>query len=199
MKRVGFLAALFLSIPVIFICGCAGYKVHQVQVNPPETYSASAGDDALTVAADPLDTEAEVMAVFNTDLNRAGFLAVNLIVRNNDSEPFSLNRNSIYLVDRRGVQVLPTSAEMMIQSTGTSIAKWYFISGILGGLSADRARKKMRDDFINKELRDQIVPAGVTVYGFLYFQHPVGPSGASGYTILIYNSPAGEPLEVLIR
>jgi hypothetical protein len=194
MKKVGFLIAMFLLFPVIFICGCAGYKIHQVQVNPPETYSASAGDNALTVAANPLDTEAEVRAVFNTDLNRA-----NIIVRNNGSEPFSLERNAIFLVDSRGVQVLPTTAEMMIQSAGTSIAKWYFISGILGGLSADRARKKMKEDFINKELKNQLVPGGVTVYGFLYFQHKVGPTGASGYKIIVANSPAGTPLEVLIR
>jgi len=179
--------------------GCAGYKVHQVKVMAPENYASSASDGFLTVAADPLDSEAKARAVFNTDLNRAGFLAVNLILRNDSDEPYRIDKRAIFLVDKRGIRLLPTTSETMIQAAGTSIAKWYFISGILGGLSASRAKKKMRDDFINKELTEETIPAGVALYGFLYFQHQVGASGARGYKILIANSPGGKPLEVLIR
>jgi len=186
--------ALLLSLG-----SCAGYKVHQVQVKPPEQYDSSASDESLYAAVDPLDNEQKVRGIFNTDLNKAGFLAVNVIIRNDSNEPFQIDKKQIYLVDRNGIQVLPTNAEQMIQSAGTSIAKWYLISGIIGGISASRAKKKMRDDFINKELTDQVIPSGVAIFGFLYYQHIVDEQGAKEYKIIIGNSTAGKPLEVLIN
>ena len=188
---ISILAALSLA-------SCASYTIRQVQVYPPDTYDSHAADGMLTVAVQPLDNEERVRAIFNTDLNRAGFLAVNLIIQNDGQEPFQIDRQSIYLVDSRGIQLLPTTAESMLQGAGTSLTRWYFISGVLGALSANRARRKMENDFMDKELYDQLVPPGVTVYGFLYYQHQVGPEGARGYKVIIANSPAGQPLEVVI-
>ena len=168
-------------------------------MKPPEQYDSSASDECLYAAVDTLDNEQKVRAIFNTDLNKAGFLAVNVIIRNDGDEPFQIDKKQINLVDRNGIQLLPTSAEQMIQAAGTSLAKWYIISGIIGGLSANSARKKMRDDFINKELADRVIPSGVTIFGFLYYQHMVDEQGAKEYKIIIGNSTAGKPLEVLIK
>jgi hypothetical protein len=198
-----FLPRLIISTTILALLlslgSCAGYKVHQVEVRPPDLYSSSASDECLCVGADPLDNEQKVRAIFNTDLNKAGFLAVNVIIRNDGKEAFKIDKNQIYLVDRNGIQLLPTSAEQMIQSAGTSIAKWYFISKIIGGLSANAARKKMRDDFINKGLIERVVPSGISVFGFLYYQHSVDEQGAKGYKIIIVNSLTGQPLEVPIN
>ena len=192
---------LLISIivaPLLFP-SCAGYKVRQVNVRPPEQYASTATDGFISVAADPLDSEPRSTAVFNTDLNRVGILAVNLVLRNDGNQRYLVDRSTIYLLDRQGIKVLPSTSEMIIQSAGTSIAKWWFISGVLGGLSADRARKKMRDDFINKELKNHEITPGMVTYGFLYFQHQVGAQGAKGYRLVITNSPSGAPLEVPIR
>lgn len=197
--------------------GCASYKIHQVAVRAPDTYESSAEDSALCVAADPLDTKIKSKSIFNVDLNKAGYLAVNVIVRNQGKEPYQLSKSSIYLVDRNGIQLLPTSTDEMIHSVGTSLVKWFVITGLvgaistrasheelfviygsLGALSADRARKKMNEDFRSKELKETTLPAGITAYGFLYYQHRV-TDGAKGYKLIVANSPAQETLVVLIR
>ena len=194
------LSFVLVAILVLTLTRCASYTIRHVDVRPPDQYDSLASDGALTVAVEPLDTEQKARAIFNTDLNRAGFLAVNLIVRNDSPQPFQMNRQSIYLVDTDGIQLLPTTAAAMLQGAGTSLAKWYFISGIVGAISANRARRTMEQDFMDKELYDQIIPSGITVYGFLYFQHQVQPpDGAQGYRVLIANSPAGQSLEVFIN
>jgi hypothetical protein len=186
------------AVLTLMLSGCAGYDVKQVLVDRVEEYPNHAENELLSVSADPLDSSKKSEDVFNIDMNAHGFLATNVIIKNVGEKPFHFKKDQVMMVDSSGVQLLKTSPDEIIQSAGTSMAKWWFISGIMGAISADRAKKKMHEDFINKEIKDQVIPPGITVYGFVYFQHKVSPD-AKGYRLLMNYDAEKGPIDVYIH
>lgn len=183
------------------LVACAGYSVKNVVVHQPDQYPSYASSETLAVAVDSLASPKKSGEIFSgVDMNKSGYLVVNCIIRNDGEEPYKVTKSDLYLIDKNGVRLLPTTADEMIQSVGTSHAKWFFISGFLGMFSADRAKKKFHEDLRNKEFKDTTIPSGVTNFGFLYFQHQVhSPEFAKGYKLVVTNDPSGTPIQVEIK
>lgn len=179
LKRTSFLLALLLLLGV---ASCATYKPGRIEVHPVDEYPQLSTVEGLSVAVDPYPSMEKAKQGFYVDVTRKGFLPVNLIFRNHTEERVRVRRETIELTDENGVVYKPVSAKVMYARFKKNLVTRFLAGsvisvavGVVAAVSALLANRKMKADWRQKEIPDQlIIQPGRQMNGFVYFKVPEG-------------------------
>ncbi len=177
-------ASLLLIAAVVFvISGCATYKRQGVKIGALDSYESKASVKGITIAADPIDNEAEAKENFYVDVTKVNFYPVLIITQNETSDRIYFMKESVELTDPRGNHYRPLPSEVMADACEHNKLVYALLGGLFSYMSADEANRKMALDWQNKEVPEtSITNPGRTRYGFLYFELPEGET-PSEYTL----------------
>ena len=155
---------------------CASYEQQHVNYGSSQVYSNSVTANEITFAAEPYDTEAEVVGAFDENLLEKGYYPVKILIENKSDDRVIVFRESVELQDPSGYSYHPvTASEMADDFEDNKIAYALLGFGIFSYMSADDANKERSADYQAKELGEsQIIPAGRSRGAFVYFKLPEG-------------------------
>jgi len=178
LRRASFFIALFL---LLGFTNCATYKQRRIDIHPADEYPhLSAAHEGIVVAADPYHSTEKAKQGFYVDVTRKGFLPVNMIVMNDTNEEVRVSKESIELIDENGLSYEPVDAKVMFDNHKENpLARFVAGSvisvsiGTVSAVSAIIANRKMRADWREKEMPDElIIESGKQMNGFVYFRVP---------------------------
>lgn len=164
-----------VGLPFLLLA-CASYEQKHVEFGAPELYANSVAVNDITLAADPYESESEVVAVFDENLLEKGYHPIKLLVKNGSQNRIMIFRESVELRDAQGYSYHPVSASVMADDFEDNKMAYALLGfGIFSYMSADEANKDRAADYQAKALADtQIIPAGGSRGAFVYFQLPQG-------------------------
>jgi hypothetical protein len=168
MRKTIPLCLLLMAVPAV-----ADYVIKTVQVLPIESYPARQTVGAVTIAADPYETNERSFTAFDVkDLNSHGYYPVHVIIQNSSPDFVTIRVRNIVLQTTAGDQLYTTSATMVVED----VIKAGFVSKLPKMRSHDRTISTKTgsplSDFSGKELTNRQIAPGTVTDGFLFFYTP---------------------------
>jgi len=151
------------------------YKIKTVKILPIESYPARTTISAITIAADPYDTDQKTYKAFDVrKLNSKGYFPLHIIIKNSSRDFLKIQTRNILLVTATGQHLYSTPASVLVEDViGTKL------SGKIPILKSDNMSTAGTPgsplyDFSSKELTNRIIDPGSVTDGFLFFftSHP---------------------------
>ena len=163
------------------LSGCASYVVRPMPKLNPVSYINHSQYRNFYIAAKAYRTKSECEAVFSDNLVGAGYMPVQVALKNMGRNPLILYRQDFVLkilVDGKGHKgLLPIDPSIVAQHFKNSTAKGAFLGGVFGYAAAEHANHKRETAFKHKGLRRTIpLASGQVVEGFLYYKGNVKAS-----------------------
>jgi len=167
------LALLLLSAPI-----WAKYKARPWNINPREGYPASLASEGVTIAVEPLFTDALAARVFDIDdMVTRGIMPLAILIFNDNDFPIEVDGLSIQLIHGSD-RIRTTSPNEVVNRLFRKDSKW--ISQPLPRASKSELNKEALDDFDGKFLMEKFVGPREKAGGFLYLHIP-GTQDLSSY------------------
>jgi hypothetical protein len=181
MLRVRALISVFLVGFAAY--ACASYDKHHVDYGTVKDYSNSNTLDGVTLAAEPLVSEARVTAVFDENLLAKDYYPIKVMLQNDSDGRVRVLRETVELRDSKGRVYRPVEATVVAEDFEDSGVAY----GMLGGVffyflyaSATDANLERQADYSKKEMPPlQVIPPGQKRGFFLYFKLPRYVVGSS--------------------
>lgn len=182
------LATLFCwaATPVL-----AGYKSPKVKLEPAGTYLFRQQQGAITIAADPYETQEKIKTAFDLkELEKIGIVPVHVIVTNDGEDTIAVSGEDINLLDSSNRSFEPLPVDEVVRAvvykgaapaTGRRPSPLPFPTG--GGRKGDAF--EIETDLTNKALTDLRVPPKNTRGGFVFFRLPNNRMRLGGYKVYI--------------
>ncbi len=174
------------SIVSLTLAACASYEQQHVEYEASRLYSNSVTADDITLAAEPYDTEGEVVGAFDENLLEKGYYPIKVLIENNSDSRVMVFRESVELQDPSGHSYRPVPASAMAEDfEDNKIAYALLGFGIFSYMSAEEANEERTADYQAKDLAEtQIIPAGRSRGAFVYFQLPQGTNVNASHLFL---------------
>lgn len=171
-RNTVFRTAAFLGA-VFVLSGCASYTVEPMPKLSPTSYANHAEYRSLYVAAKAYRTVSECKAVFSDNLVGAGYIPVQVALKNMGHTPLILYRQHFVLASLvvHGKSLDPIKPSIVAKHFENSTVKGAVLFGVFGYAAAEHANHKRETAFKHKGLRRTIpLASGQVVNGFLYFK-----------------------------
>lgn len=174
----------------ILIVSCAQYKRPPMMIKVPSFYDNQVTFQNLVLVADPYIERGKTEHLFNTDLLKKGFLAVQLIAFNDGEKTFDLSKANIVLVREDGLVVPPVPparvSKKVLKSTSLRMLGWGFAGLIIlsiplslaAGVDSRRANQGIRRTLKENILKSSEIGPHEIVSGFYFFK--IGKSTGYG-------------------
>ncbi len=170
MLRVRALISVFLVGFAAY--ACASYDKHHVDYGTVKDYSNSNTLDGVTLAAEPLVSEARVTAVFDEYLLAKDYYPIKVMLQNDSDGRVLVLRETVELRDSKGRVYRPVEATVVAEDFEDSEVA-YMLGGIFSYASARDANLERQVDYSKKEMPPlQVIPPGRKRGSFLYFKLP---------------------------
>ncbi len=190
---------LLLLLPGLILlwtagAGMAGYKAREWNAKARELYAASLSSEGVTIAAEPLFTDALAARAFDKkDVVTRGIMPLALVIFNDNDYPIEVDVESIELI--RGEERYPALSpeEAVNRIFGKEKAR-------PGTTTNKVANEEALKDFSAKYLKDAMIAPHKSAGGFLYFRiyNPKELqeylSTATVYIPHVYRGDDGSPL-----
>ena len=177
MLRVRALISVFLVGFAAY--ACASYDKHHVDYGTVKDYSNSNTLDGVTLAAEPLVSEARVTAVFDENLLAKDYYPIKVMLQNDSDGRVLVLRETVELRDSKGRVYRPVEATVVAEDFEDSEVA-YMLGGIFSYASAKDANLERQADYSKKEMPPlQVIPPGRKRGSFLYFKLPRYVVGSS--------------------
>jgi len=166
--KIGFLLILMFGIALILAVEPvgAGYKVHAWSIGARESYPASLTSEGVTIAVEPLFTDALAAQVFDKDdIVTRGIMPLAIIIFNDNNFPIEVDGLSIELIHEED-HIRTLAPNEVVYRLFRRDKSW--ISQPIPKLSRSELNKDALEDFDNKFLMDKTVAPHDKGGGFLY-------------------------------
>ena len=167
------------------LSGCASYAPTSAPSPKSSSLPFTVTEGYVTVGADPYTQADRLKACFGGNLNEAGVLPIQVMIRNDGDRKILVRPSDVLLVLPGGGQFCPSGASAAaskMESIGGVVASGiaFGLIGVLVASSAeDKARGARLEDFKRKELQEARLGPGESASGFLYFVPPPGTKAFS--------------------
>lgn len=167
--RLGFRKATILLYTLLVGLG-AKYEVKDLQISAASEYTAHQNFQDLVIGAEPYETEAKTLEIFDTEkLHEKGILPILLVIDNHNVFPVQILEKDIYLIDNNGTQQrpIPLMDVLLEISLKKPIAEYADKKNI------DKLVKKdLRLDFEHKSFGEKLIGPGSSDHGIVFFRLP---------------------------
>lgn len=164
---------LYLSIVSIalFMVGCATYEAREVPIKTIKEYHNISTISDVTIAVDSYDNPTKAESAFYVDTTEKNIRPILIIIDNKSSDSYLINRSEILLKDGSGKEFEPVTSNYAFEQFDVSEFLYSALFGIFGGLSAHEANEKMKSDWNEKELPEQLISnPDSSANGFVFFE-----------------------------
>jgi len=145
------------------------YKIKDLQIRPAREYASFQDFQNLVIAAYPYSDQERVDQIFDTDkLIEKGFLAILVVIENNNSFPVQIQDKDIYLVDSRGQRERRLHYSDVLLSVSLDKPPSAYSPKDL----QRKVDKQMRIDFEHKAFVERLVAPNSSDYGIVFFKLP---------------------------
>lgn len=190
-------SVLWLS-GLLLIGGCASYEPTKTPVVAANNSDFVFNEDGYGGEVDPYIEPDRQKAYFNADFNKAGFVAVNVIVKNNGKGPVDVRPYDIYVVYPAGGELAPVDGRVVAMGIeeGGSVVGSTLALGIIGGLVAMQSQTDAKNarvaDYASKQLREGPLAPGDSTHGFVFYQWAQDPSPQAEFQIRLYDKATSQ-------
>jgi hypothetical protein len=175
MRSARFQAALGCALALLGASSIllAGYKPKPWSARPVESYPARLASEKVTIAVDPLYTDAAAGKVFDKkDIVTRGIMPLAIIVFNDNDFPVVVEGNTIELIQEddhlRSLSPIEVVGRLFPKSAKSVLGGPTRLPG--GGASG--LNQDALEDFEHKYFGQKIVPGKASGGGFLYLRVP---------------------------
>ncbi|MFQ5520114.1 MAG: hypothetical protein ACE5FK_01850 [Candidatus Methylomirabilia bacterium] len=197
-------SAVCLSVLIGFT-GCASYTPSSAPIPKAEAMPVWTTEGTVALGADPYVQPDRQTAVFDADLNGAGVLPIQVLLRNEGTRQRLIRPSNMSLVLPVGSEISSAGASAVaakLESTGgvvgASIA--FGLIGFLVASSAeDKARAARLADYRGKELQDVTLKKDESAHGFVYFIPPPGTPAFDDATLTVRFVDVEEATSFVVR
>ncbi len=169
----------------------AGYKSPKVKLEAAGTYLFRQQQGAITIAADPYETQEKIKTAFDLkEMEKLGIIPIQVIVTNDGEDTISVSGQDINLLDSNNRSFEPLPVDEVVRAvvfkggsprTSRGPSPLPFPRG--GGRKGDAF--EIETDLTNKALNDLRVPPKNTRGGFVFFRLPDNRMRLGGYKVYI--------------
>ena len=165
-----------ISLLCLTLAACASYEQQHVEYGASQYYVNSVTANDITLAADPYDTEAEVVEAFDENLLEKGYYPIKILIENYSADRVMVYRDSIALQASSGHNYRPVTAATMAEDFEDNKMAYALLGfGIFSYMSAEEANSERIADYQSKDFAEtQVIPASGSRGAFVYFQLPQG-------------------------
>jgi hypothetical protein len=179
------LALCFIATPA-----AAGYKSVRVKVEPAGSYAFHQKQGAITIAADPYETQDKIKTAFDLkELEKLGIVPVHLIVSNDGEDTISISGQDVNLLDANNRSFEPLPVDDVVRAV---VYKGNPRSNRAPSpipLPRGEGRRgdafEIETDLTNKALKELRVPPKTTLGGFVFFRLPNNRMRLGGYKVYV--------------
>ena len=179
MKKNRFLLICLLSSILSWaaIAAWAKYKARPWETNARESYPASLTSEGVTIAVEPLFTDALAAGVFDKDdMVTRGIMPLAVIIFNDNDFPIEIDGMSIQLIHEDD-RIRTMSPNEVVNRLFSREKKW--IPSPLPRASRSELNAEALDDFDSKFLMEKMVEPHDKAGGFLFLHIPGSANLAS--------------------
>ena len=164
---------------IVLGAGCLRYTSTPVHIPIAGKMRVYRDDGVVAFGADPYVEQSRQKEVFDANLDEAGALAVQILLKNQGEDDLLVRCSEI------GLQ-LPNRDEVPSVGSDRFAAKVEDRGPIFwGGLAAEQARSDRRADYRGKVFKDIALGKGDTAHGFAYFIFPDGTPAFTQATLTV--------------
>lgn len=183
---------------LLLIGGCASYETTKTPVVTANDSDLVFNEAGYGAKVDPYAELDRQKAYFNADFNKAGFLAVNVIVKNNGKAPIDVRPYDIYVVLPAGGELAPVDGRVVAMGVeeGGSVVGSAIAFGVIGGLVAMQSQTDAKNarvaDYASKQLREGTLAPGDSTHGFVFYQWKPDSSPPAEFQIRLYDKATSQ-------
>ena len=168
-----------ISFLGLLLTACASYTPSSAPV-PEPTLTEWAVQGTLAVAVDPYADAERQKAFFDTDLNDADVIAIQVVAENRGSKAMLVRPSDIILELPDGKKFSPSGVTTVVNKVGESgsVVGAAIAFGIIGMIAASSAEEKARTartaDYKGKAFKEITLGPNESAHGFVFFIPPRG-------------------------
>ncbi|MGI8783740.1 MAG: hypothetical protein ACR2L2_08860 [Acidobacteriota bacterium] len=191
MRLLAVVCAVGLAVAGLAL---AGYKFKPLPVEAASSYVARQEFQKLTIGARTFASESELTGIFDRkDIYKNGYVAVLLVVQNDNDFPVELSNGDIYLVTSEGNRRAVPPETVITRLHGRIPGDTRQKRSVLGALKGN----EWAEDLDKKAWGRKIIAPFSSDHGLAYFQHDSTPDffrGTKLYLPKVYNMQTDQEL-----
>ena len=155
----------------LFIVGCATYEAREVPIKTVKEYQNISTISEVTIAVDSYDNPSKAESAFYVDTTKKNIRPILIVIDNKSSDNYIINRSEILLKEGSGTGFEPVTSHYAFEQFDVNEFLHSALFGIFGALAADEANEKMKSDWNEKELPEQLITTpNSSANGFVFFE-----------------------------
>ncbi len=191
-------------IALLLLGGCASYKPTATLVERVTDNELVFNAEGYGAKVEPYLDKARQQRYFNADFTKAGFLVVDVVVKNEGKDPVEVRPYDIYLVFPGGTQMSPMEGKVVatqIEENGSVVGS-VLMFGLVGGIVATQAEHDAKNarilDYGAKELKETALAPGASTQGYLFYRWTPSASAQAEFVLQLQNRASNQLTEVTV-
>ena len=191
-------------IALLLLGGCASYKPTAAPVEQVTDSQLVFNAEGYGAKVEPYLDKARQQQYFNADFNKAGYLVVDVVVKNEGKDPVEVRPYDIYLVFPGGTQMSPVEGKVVatqIEENGSVVGS-ILMFGLVGGIVATQAEHDAKNarilDYGAKELKETTLASGASAQGYLFYRWTPSASAEAEFVLQLQDRTSNQLTEVTV-
>jgi len=191
-------------IALLLLGGCASYKPTATPVEQVTDKELVFNAEGYGAKVEPYLDKARQQQYFNADFTKAGFLVVDVVVKNEGKDPVEVRPYDIYLVFPGGSQMAPMEGKVVatqIEENGSVVGS-VLMFGLVGGIVATQAEHDAKNarilDYGAKELKETTLAPGASAQGYLFYRWTPSASAQAEFVLQLQDRTSNQLTEVTV-
>ena len=191
-------------IALLLLGGCASYKPTATPVEQVTDSQLVFNAEGYGAKVEPYLDKARQQQYFNADFNKAGYLVVDVVVKNEGKDPVEVRPYDIYLVFPGGTQMSPMEGKVVatqIEENGSVVGS-ILMFGLVGGIVATQAEHDAKNarilDYGGKELKETTLAPGASTQGYLFYRWTPSASAQAEFVLQLQDRTSNQLTEVTV-
>jgi hypothetical protein len=174
---------------MLLLAGCAGYTPTAAPVVQATDSDLVFNAEGYGAKVDPYLDEQRQKQYFNANFTDAGYLAVDVVVKNEGKHPVDVKPEYIYLVFQGGDQMAPIESRVVANQIeeGGSVVASTIMFGAVGALITAQAQQDAKTsrimDYAAKQLKETTLVPGATTQGYLFYRWTPSASAQAEFIV----------------
>lgn len=191
-------------VALILLTACASYTPTAAPVEQATDSDLVFNADGYGAKVDPYLDQQRQKQYFNADFTKAGFLVVDVVVKNEGKDPIDVKPYDIYLVFPGGNQMAPLQGQVVATQIeeGGSVVGSVLLFGVVGGLVATSAEQNAKNariqDYSAKQLKETTLVPGASTQGYLFYRWTPSASAQAEFAVQVQDHTNNHLSEVIV-
>ncbi len=191
-------------VALLLLGGCASYKPTAVPTEQVTDANLVFNAEGYGAKVDPYLDQQRQKEYFNADFTKAGFLVVDVVVKNEGKDPVEVRPFDIYLVFPGGSQMAPMEGKVVatqIEENGSVVGS-VLMFGWVGGIVATQAEHDAKNarilDYGAKELKETTLAPGTSTQGYLFYRWTPSANAQAEFVLQLQDGTSNQLSEVTV-